>query len=215
MTDSGFARQDGADRKPIVDEVVVLDYGGQYSQLIARRVRESGVFSTLLPHHVGAEEVARRRPKGLILSGGPASVYADGAPGLDPALLELEIPVLGICYGMQLLALALGGRVEGAEIGEFGRSQLSVGVNGRLLAGTPEEQTCWMSHRDTVFEAPPSFAALAASTASRWRRSSRSERGIYGIQFHPEVVHTPYGQRVLDNFLKDICGCDGLGTRAR
>ncbi len=210
LTDSGSARQDGADRKPIVDEVVVLDYGGQYSQLIARRVRESGVFSTLLPHHVGGEEVARRRPKGLILSGGPASVYADGAPGLDPALLELEIPVLGICYGMQLLARALGGRVEGAEIGEFGRSQLSVGVNGRLLAGTPEEQTCWMSHRDTVFAAPPGFAALAASTASPVAAFESVERGIYGIQFHPEVVHTPYGQRVLDNFLKDICGCDGL-----
>ncbi len=123
------------------DEVVVLDYGGQYSQLIARRVRESGVFSELLPHHVGAEEVARRRPKGLILSGGPASVYADGAPALEPELLELGVPVLGICYGMQLLALELGGRVEGAEIGEFGRSQLAVGETGRLLAGTPHQQT--------------------------------------------------------------------------
>ena len=138
-----------------VDEVVVLDYGGQYSQLIARRVRECGVFSELLPHHVGAAEVARRRPKGVILSGGPASVYAEGAPPLERELLELGIPVLGICYGMQLLALALGGRVQGAEVGEFGRSQLSVGVSGRLLAGTPEEQTCWMSHRDTVFDAPP------------------------------------------------------------
>ena len=111
---------------PGTDEVVVLDYGGQYSQLIARRVRECGVFSELLPYHVGAAEVARRRPKGVILSGGPASVYADGAPPLEPALLELGIPVLGICYGMQLLALALGGRVEGAEVGEFGRSQLTV-----------------------------------------------------------------------------------------
>src|SRR3954453_2790685 len=109
-------------RPTAVDEVVVLDYGGQYSQLIARRVRECGVFSELLPHHVGAEEVARRRPKGLILSGGPASVYADEAPRLDPDLLDLDIPVLGICYGMQLVALSLGGRVEGAEIGEFGRS---------------------------------------------------------------------------------------------
>ena len=146
-----------------VDEVVVLDYGGQYSQLIARRVRECGVFSELLPHHVGAAEVARRRPKGVILSGGPASVYADGAPPLERELLELGIPVLGICYGMQLLALALGGRVQGAEVGEFGRSQLSVGVSGRLLAQTPEEQTCWMSHRDTVFEAPPGFTAKPCS----------------------------------------------------
>src|SRR6201990_1001382 len=113
------------DRPTAVDEVVVLDYGGQYSQLIARRVRECGVFSELLPHHVGAEEVARRRPKVLILGAGPASVYADGAPRLDPELLELGIPVLGICYGMQLVALSLGGRVEGAEIGEFGRSRLT------------------------------------------------------------------------------------------
>jgi GMP synthase (glutamine-hydrolysing) len=192
-----------------VDEVVVLDYGGQYSQLIARRVRELGVFSELLPHHVGAEEVARREPKGVILSGGPASVYADGAPPLQRELLELGVPVLGICYGMQLLARSLGGRVEGAEVGEFGRSQLSVGVSGRLLANTPEEQTCWMSHRDTVFEAPPGFTALASSTASPVAAFESLQRQVYGIQFHPEVVHTPYGQQVLENFLTDICRCEG------
>ncbi len=190
------------------DEVVVLDYGGQYSQLIARRVRECGVFSELLPHHVGAAEVARRRPKGVILSGGPASVYADGAPPLEPALLELGVPVLGICYGMQLIALELGGRVQGAEVGEFGRSQLTVADPGRLLAGTPAEQTCWMSHRDTVFAPPPGFTPLAASTASPVAAFESTERGVYGIQFHPEVVHTPYGQQVLTNFLTDICGCD-------
>ncbi len=186
----------------------MLDYGGQYSQLIARRVRECGVFSELLPHHVGAAEVARRRPKGVILSGGPASVYADGAPPLEPALLELGIPVLGICYGMQLLALELGGRVQGAEVGEFGRSQLTVSEPGRLLAGTPDEQTCWMSHRDTVFAPPPGFTALAASTASPVAAFESGERGVYGIQFHPEVVHTPYGQQVLTNFLTEICGCE-------
>jgi GMP synthase (glutamine-hydrolysing) len=191
-----------------VDEVVVLDYGGQYSQLIARRVRECGVFSELLPHHVAAEEVARRRPKGLILSGGPASVYADGAPRLDPELLELGIPVLGICYGMQLVALSLGGRVEGAEIGEFGRSKLTVREPGRLLAGLPEDQTCWMSHRDTVFEPPPGFTALASSTASPVAAFESRERSIYGIQFHPEVVHTPFGQDILKTFLGDVCGCD-------
>ncbi len=190
------------------DEVVVLDYGGQYSQLIARRVRECGVFSDLLPHHVGPQALARRRPKGVILSGGPASVYADGAPPLDPGLLELGIPVLGICYGMQLLARELGGRVEGAEVGEFGRSQLSVQENGRLLAGTPREQTCWMSHRDTVFAPPPGFTALASSTASPVAAFESVRRGVYGIQFHPEVVHTPYGQRVLTNFLQDVCGCE-------
>jgi GMP synthase (glutamine-hydrolysing) len=191
-----------------LDEVVVLDYGGQYSQLIARRVRECGVFSELLPHHVGAEAVAARRPKGLVLSGGPASVYADGAPRLDRALLELGIPVLGICYGMQLVALELGGRVQGAEVGEFGRSTLTVREPGRLLAGLPAEQSCWMSHRDTVFEAPPGFTALASSTASPVAALEDAERDVYGIQFHPEVVHTPFGQDILKTFLADVCGCD-------
>jgi GMP synthase (glutamine-hydrolysing) len=191
-----------------VDEVVVLDYGGQYSQLIARRVRELGVFSELLPHHVGPEEVRRRNPKGLILSGGPASVYADGAPRLDRELLELGIPVLGICYGMQLIATELGGRVEGAEVGEFGRSELTVRESGRLFAGLPAQQTCWMSHRDTVFAPPPGFTALASSTASPVAALESVERGIYGIQFHPEVVHTPYGQTILERFLGEICGAD-------
>jgi GMP synthase (glutamine-hydrolysing) len=190
------------------DEVVVLDFGGQYSQLIARRVRECGVFSELLPHHVGAAEVLRRRPKGVILSGGPASVYEQDAPPLERELLELGVPVLGICYGMQLLALELGGTVEGAEVGEFGRSQLTVTEPGRLLAGTPPEQTCWMSHRDTVFAPPPGFTALASSTASPVAAFESVERGVYGIQFHPEVVHTPHGQQVLTNFLEDVCGCD-------
>ncbi|HEX8205367.1 MAG TPA: glutamine-hydrolyzing GMP synthase [Solirubrobacteraceae bacterium] len=196
-----------------VDEVVVLDYGGQYSQLIARRVRECGVFSELLPHHVGVEEVRKRNPKGLILSGGPASVYAEGAPRLDPELLELGIPVLGICYGMQLVTLELGGRVEGAEIGEFGRSDLTVREPGRLLEGLPDEQTCWMSHRDTVYSPPPGFTALASSTQSPVAALENVERGIYGIQFHPEVVHTPYGQDILKRFLADVCEAD-LGWSA-
>ncbi len=191
-----------------IDEVVVLDYGGQYSQLIARRVRELGVFSELLPHHVGPEEVRRRKPKGLILSGGPASVYADGAPRLDRELLELGIPVLGICYGMQLMALALGGKVQGAEVGEFGRSELTVCEPGRLFAGLPGQQTCWMSHRDTVFSPPPGFTALASSTGSPVAALESVERGIYGIQFHPEVVHTPYGQTILERFLGEICEAD-------
>ena len=207
-----IAPADSAD-DPVVpaaatEEVVVLDYGGQYSQLIARRVRECGVFSELLPHHVGAEEVARRRPKGVILSGGPASVYEQGAPALERELLELGVPVLGICYGMQLLARELGGQVEGAEVGEFGRSKLTVSEQGRLLAGTPPEQTCWMSHRDTVFAPPPGFTALASSTASPVAAFESAARGVYGIQFHPEVVHTPYGQQVLTNFLEDVCGCE-------
>src|ERR1700760_2739746 len=125
------------------EEIVVLDYGGQYSQLIARRVRDCGVFSELLPHTVALEEIAKRKPRGLILSGGPASVYADGAPRLEPELLELGIPVLGICYAMQLLTSELGGEVQGAEVGEFGRSRLTVKEPGRLLADLPAEQTCW------------------------------------------------------------------------
>jgi GMP synthase (glutamine-hydrolysing) len=190
------------------DEVVVLDFGGQYSQLIARRVRECGVFSELLPHHVPLEEIQRRRPRGLILSGGPASVYSEGAPKLRPELLELGVPVLGICYGMQAMALELGGRVEGAAVGEFGRSSLTVHEHGRLLAGLPSEQGCWMSHRDTVFEPPAGAVALASSSESPVAAFEDTSRALYGIQFHPEVVHTPYGTEVLRRFLDDICGCD-------
>jgi GMP synthase (glutamine-hydrolysing) len=196
------------------DEVLVLDFGGQYSQLIARRVRECGVFSELLPYTVPVEEIRRREPRGLILSGGPASVYADGAPKLRHELLELGIPVLGICYGMQAMVLELGGRVEGASVGEFGRSRLQVTEPGRLLAGLPDDQSCWMSHRDTVYEAPPGFTALAASTESPVAALEDVERGLYGIQFHPEVVHTPYGTAILTTFLGDVCGCDMAWTAA-
>ncbi|MCW2971539.1 MAG: synthase, large subunit, partial [Solirubrobacterales bacterium] len=191
-----------------VETIVVLDYGGQYSQLIARRVRDCGVFSELLPHHVSLEEIVARKPSGIILSGGPASVYAEGAPALDERLLELGVPVLGICYGMQLLMHELGGRVEEAEVGEFGRSDLHVAEPGVLMAGMPSEQTCWMSHRDTVFEPPPGFTALASSSASPVAAVENRERDIYGIQFHPEVVHTPYGQEILTRFLTEVCGCE-------
>src|SRR5881275_1555125 len=190
------------------DEVLVLDFGGQYSQLIARRVRECGVFSELLPHTVDVEDIQRRQPRGLILSGGPASVYAEGAPKLRGELLELDIPVLGICYGMQAMVLELGGRVEGASVGEFGRSRLAVREHGRLLAELPSDQSCWMSHRDTVYEPPPGFTALASSTESPVAALEDVSRALYGIQFHPEVVHTPYGTQILTRFLQDICGCD-------
>jgi GMP synthase (glutamine-hydrolysing) len=196
------------------ETVVVLDFGGQYSQLIARRVRECGVFSELLPHDIGAAALRERAPRGLILSGGPASVYAPGAPRLDHELLELGIPLLGICYGMQLLVRELGGQVEGAEIGEFGRSELTISQPGRLLAGLPAEQPCWMSHRDSVLRAPPGFTALAASTASPVAAVEDAARGCFGIQFHPEVVHTPYGQQILQTFLRDICGCTETWTPA-
>jgi GMP synthase (glutamine-hydrolysing) len=202
----GAAIREAPDQRQ--DEVLVLDFGGQYSQLIARRVRECGVFSELLPHHVALEEIQRRRPRGLILSGGPASVYSDGAPKLRQELLELGVPVLGICYGMQAIALELGGRIESAPVGEFGRSELTVFEQGRLFAGLPQQQTCWMSHRDTVYEAPPGFTALASSTESPVAAFEDVARGLYGIQFHPEVVHTPYGTDVLRRFLDDVCGCD-------
>jgi GMP synthase (glutamine-hydrolysing) len=159
-------------------------------------------------------EIAARKPRGIILSGGPASVYADGAPPLESGLLELGVPVMGICYGMQLLVHELGGRVEQAEVGEFGRSDLHISDGGVLLQGLPREQTCWMSHRDTVFEPPPGFTALASSSASPVAAIEHRERGIYGIQFHPEVVHTPYGQQILTRFLTEICGCEPTWSAA-
>ena len=189
------------------EEVLVLDFGGQYSQLIARRIRECGVFSELLPHDIPLERIKERGPKGLVLSGGPASVYADGAPALRKELLDLGIPVLGICYGMQLMVHELGGRVEQAPAGEFGRSQLTLrDGGGTLLEGLPAEQQCWMSHRDTVFEPPPGFSALASSTESPVAAFENTERGLYGIQFHPEVVHTPYGTEILTRFLRNVVG---------
>src|SRR5271166_142085 len=206
------ARGDGAG--PALDAVLVLDYGGQYSQLIARRVRDCGVFSELLPHHVPLAEIAARQPRGIILSGGPASVYAEGAPPLERGLLQLGVPVMGICYGMQLLVRELGGRVEQAEVGEFGRSELHVEHEGVLLAGMPREQTCWMSHRDTVFEPPPGFTALASSTGSPVAAVEDARAGIYGIQFHPEVVHTPYGEQILTRFLTEVCGCEQTWSAA-
>jgi GMP synthase (glutamine-hydrolysing) len=199
----------GSEHATDVEEVLVLDFGGQYSQLIARRIRECGVFSELLPHDTPIERIRERRPRALILSGGPASVYADGAPPLRTELLELGIPVLGICYGMQLMVHELGGHVESAPAGEFGRTDLALRESGgTLLAGLPAEQSCWMSHRDTVFEAPPGFTPLASSPASPVAAVEHVERGLYGIQFHPEVVHTPYGTEILSRFLRQIAGCE-------
>ena len=189
------------------EEVLVLDFGGQYSQLIARRIRECGVFSELLPHDTPIEKIRRRKPRGLVLSGGPASVYAEGAPPLRAELLELGIPVLGICYGMQLMVHTLGGDVQQAPAGEFGRTALTVREHGTLLEGLPADQQCWMSHRDTVFSPPPGFTALASSPESPVAATEDTARGLYGIQFHPEVVHTPHGTEILTRFLRDVAGC--------
>jgi len=189
------------------EEVLVLDFGGQYSQLIARRIRECGVFAELLPHTTDSDRIRERRPAALVLSGGPASVYSEGAPELRPELLELGIPILGICYGMQAMVRVLGGRVEGADAGEFGRTPLElVNGGGRLLAGLPPEQQCWMSHRDCVLEPPQGFTALASSPGSPVAACESSDQALYGIQFHPEVVHTPYGTEILTRFLRDIAG---------
>jgi GMP synthase (glutamine-hydrolysing) len=198
-----------SERAADLEEVLVLDFGGQYSQLIARRIRECGVFSELLPHDTEIERIRERRPRALVLSGGPASVYAEGAPPLRRELLELGIPVMGICYGMQLMVHELGGRVEAAPSGEFGRTPLVLADSGgTLLSDLPSEQQCWMSHRDTVFEPPPGFSALASSPASPVAACEDTARGLYGIQFHPEVVHTPYGTEILTRFLREIAGCE-------
>ncbi len=198
----------GAEEVPAHEEVLVLDFGGQYSQLIARRIRECGVFAELLPSTVAVAEIELRRPRALVLSGGPASVYEPGAPRFPTELLDLGIPVLGICYGMQAMVAALGGRVEAAEAGEFGRTELVVlDGGGELLAGLPAEQHCWMSHRDSVFEPPEGFAALASSPGSPVAACEAPERGLYGIQFHPEVVHTPYGSEILTRFLREVARC--------
>ena len=193
--------------------MLVIDLGGQYSQLIARRVRECRVYSELVGHTISPEAVRARNPYAVILSGGPASVYADGAPHVDPGIFELGIPTLGICYGMQLMALDLGGRVDRTGVSEFGKTDLRVDES-RLLRDTPAEQTVWMSHRDSVV-APPDGASVVASSASTPIGAFESpERALYGVQFHPEVVHTPHGMAVLKNFLYDIASAPPAWTPA-
>jgi GMP synthase (glutamine-hydrolysing) len=194
--------------------VLVVDLGGQYSQLIARRVREARVYSELVSHHSTVEELQRRNPRALILSGGPASVYADGAPRLDPALFQLGIPTLGICYGAQLLALELGGRVDRTEVSEFGRTELRASGGGQLFATLPAEQSVWMSHRDTVVAPPAGATVVATSEHTPVAAFEDAERGLFGVQFHPEVVHTPHGQTVLENFLYEVAGAPATWTPA-
>jgi GMP synthase (glutamine-hydrolysing) len=192
--------------------VLVIDLGGQYSQLIARRVRECRVYSELVPHSIGPDEARRRRPYALVLSGGPASVYAEAAPHVDPALYELGVPVLGICYGMQLMAQDLGGRVDRTGVSEFGKTGVRLG--GRLAAGLPEEQTAWMSHRDSVVAPPEGARVTAFSETTPIAAFEDEERGLYGVQFHPEVVHTPRGMDLLKNFLYDVAGAPPTWTAA-
>ena len=185
--------------------VLILDFGSQYSQLIARRVREANVYCELVPGTTPWAELARKNPSALILSGGPASVYEDGAPQVDPAALKAGIPVLGICYGMQLIAHHLGGTVEPGPRREFGPAVLEIDDQGGLFAGLPAEMPVWMSHQDHVPTLPPGFRGLARSANSRYAAFSDGA-GIIGIQFHPEVVHTPHGRDILRNFLYGVSG---------
>jgi GMP synthase (glutamine-hydrolysing) len=193
--------------------VLVIDLGGQYSQLIARRVRECRVYSELVGHTISPEAVRARNPYALILSGGPASVYADDAPHVDPRIFELGIPTLGICYGMQLMAQELGGRVDRTGVSEFGKTELHA-EESRLLKDTPSEQTVWMSHRDSVVAPPEGALVVAGSPSTPIGAFEAPGRKLYGVQFHPEVVHTPHGMQVLKNFLYDIADAPPAWTPA-
>lgn len=189
------------------DRVLVVDFGAQYAQLIARRVREAHVYSEIVPHTITPDEVRERGAAAIILSGGPKSVNAEGAPRIDPGILELGIPVLGICYGQQLLAADLGGTVSKSGVGEYGKADLAAGdERGVLLDGTPDSQTVWMSHFDAVVEPPPGFVVTAATDTSPCAVIEDRERRLFGVQFHPEVTHTPHGQHVLRRFLYEGAG---------
>ena len=181
--------------------VLVVDFGAQYAQLIARRVREAHVYSEIVPHTWSVERLLSRRPAAVILSGGPASVYEPGAPDVDPALFEAGVPVLGICYGFQAMAQALGGVVDAGATGEYGGTAVTVGEPGVLLTGSPAEQAVWMSHGVAVREAPDGFDVLARSAAAPVAAFEDRERRLFGLQWHPEVRHTPLGQAALENFL--------------
>jgi GMP synthase (glutamine-hydrolysing) len=186
--------------------VLVVDLGAQYAQLIARRVREARVYSEIVPHDLTAAQIAARRPVGIILSGGPASVYEPDGPQVDPGLFELGVPMLGICYGHQLMALALGGEVAATGQREYGGTRLAVDAPGALLVDLPAEDGVWMSHGDAVVRAPEGFFVTAHTETIPIAAMEDPERGLYAVQFHPEVSHTPRGQDVMKRFLYDVCG---------
>jgi GMP synthase (glutamine-hydrolysing) len=189
-----------------MQRVLVVDYGAQYAQLIARRIRECRVLSEIVPHDLSADDIAARRPAGIVLSGGPRSVYEPGAPQVDPGLFELGVPVLGICYGQQAMARALGGEVARTGVAEFGRATLDVDVSSSVLfSELPREQTVWMSHNDACVRAPEGFTSTASTSASPVAAFESPERGLYGVQFHPEVSHTPKGLDLLKNWLFNAC----------
>ena len=186
--------------------VLVVDLGAQYAQLIARRVREAHVHSEIVSRHITAEEIRQKKAEALILSGGPASVYADDGYRIDPAILDLGIPILGICYGHQLIADLAGGSVARTDLAEFGRTEVEIEGGSHLLGGLPSEISAWMSHRDAVTIPPPGFRATAGSRGSLVAAMEDPERRLFGVQFHPEVSHTERGQDIFKRFLYDICG---------
>jgi len=191
------------------ETIAILDFGSQYAQLIARRVRENHVFSVLCRPNITAGELRDMNVAGLILSGGPASVYADGAPRCDPAVLDMGVPVLGICYGMQIGCQVLGGQVQPTASREYGRTHLQISRPDRLLAHVPAQTSVWMSHGDIVAELNEDFLPLATTGNCPYAAVRHGDRPFYGVQFHPEVTHTPHGGQIIRNFLYDICGCKG------
>jgi GMP synthase (glutamine-hydrolysing) len=197
---------------PVDDAVIVVDFGAQYSRLIARRVREAHVFSEIVPATITATELAERRPSGIILSGGPKSVYETPAPSLDPAVYDLGIPILGICYGAQLIAKQLGGTVAHTGKGEYGRTEMSIVSPSPLFADWPVDGEVWMSHGDAMTEPPPGFDVLAKSGGSPVAAFGDPDRRIFGVQFHPEVVHTARGSEFIARFAHDVCGCPATWT---
>ncbi|MGO3885425.1 MAG: glutamine-hydrolyzing GMP synthase [Mycetocola sp.] len=186
--------------------VLVVDFGAQYAQLIARRVREAGVYSEIVPHTITAEEVRQKNPVGVVLSGGPSSVYEDGAPGLDAGIFDLGVPTFGICYGFQVMAQALGGEVAHSGLREYGATPITVTGESVLVDGQPDEQTVWMSHGDQVSRAPEGFDVIASTPSTAVAGFANAERGLYGVQWHPEVKHSEYGQRLLESFLHRAAG---------
>jgi GMP synthase (glutamine-hydrolysing) len=198
------------------DEIVpILDFGSQYAQLIARRVREAGVFSELVRPDISVDQLRGLNPKGIILSGGPSSVYEPNAPRCDPAIFDLGVPVLGICYGMQLGVQILGGQVKPGKAREFGRAKLTVVNDDALVKGLPADTTVWMSHGDQVHDLPADFVPLATTPTCPYAAARHTKRPFYGVQFHPEVTHTPRGELLFHNFLYDICHCKGTWSMGR
>ena len=193
--------------------MLVVDFGAQYAQLIARRVREARVFSEVIPHTAGVAEIKAKDPQAIVLSGGPASVYAEGAPQLDPALFDLGVPVFGICYGFQAMAAALGGTVARTGTSEYGRTEMNV-LGGELHSGLPGAQPVWMSHGDAVTAAPEGFEVVASSAGAPVAAFEDRARRLAGVQYHPEVMHSPHGQQVLSRFLHDFAGIGALWTPA-